>query len=75
MMSISLNARCSLCVSLIILTHWELEHYIMPKKISLARFKYFKPRQVKDFLLIVDLRRERDLNNHDQLGGERIEDS
>tara|TARA_B110000444_G_C18503723_1_gene439001 strand:- start:286 stop:429 length:144 start_codon:yes stop_codon:yes gene_type:complete len=47
----------------------------MPKKISLARFKYFKPRQVKDFLLIVDLRRERDLNNHDQLGGERIEDS
>ena len=47
----------------------------MPKKISLARFKYFKPRQVKDFLLIVDLRRERDLNNHDHLGGERIEDS
>ena len=47
----------------------------MPKKISLARFKYFKSRQVKDFLLIVDLRRERDLNNHDQLGGERIEDS
>ena len=47
----------------------------MPKKISLARFKYFKPRQVKDFLLIVDLRRERDLNNHDQLGSERIEDS
>jgi len=48
---------------------------MMPKKISLARFKYFKPRQVKNFLLIIDLRRERDLNNHDQLGGERIEDS
>ena len=47
----------------------------MPKKIPLARFKYFKPRQVKNFLLIIDFRRERDLNNHDQLGGERIEDS